>query len=261
MYSIERKTEIIKILEHDGKIDVNTLAERFHTSKETIRRDLKNLESQGVLKRTHGGAVSNRIQDGSPIQEYPLAIRKIQNHKEKQALCQQAVSYIKNGDIIFVDNSSTTMYLAQFIPAGLSVTFLTNSVKFLTEASQYDCSNKTLICLGGMFNPKNLSTYATDSLVNVKDYYPDKCFISCAGISQEHKLTDTSLYELNTKKHMIEASKEVFLLADHTKFDYDGQFFLSDFDSIQHIITDSQTDLNHYPYLHLDGLDLISVCD
>ena len=168
MYSIERKAEIIKFLEQDGTIEVSAMADYFDTSKETIRRDLKDLETQGILTRTHGGAVSthikNRANDG--IQEYPVAIRGIQNYALKQDICKYAVSFIEDGDTIFVDNSSTSMYLVQFLPAELHVTFITNSLKFLAEASKFDCSNKLFICLGGVFNPSNLSTYDTASLLS-----------------------------------------------------------------------------------------------
>lgn len=249
MYSIERKSEIIKFLEKDKKVEVNALAALFRTSKETIRRDLKDLEEQGILTRTHGGAVLRQTQNTADIQEYPLAVRGIQNYREKQEICKKAVSFIGNGDTIFVDNSSTTMYLIQFLPANLHVTFITNSIKFLTEAAKYDCTNKIFMCLGGMYNPKNLSTFASTASLQTPEYYPDKCFISCAGISAGRMCTDTSLYEVGTKKRMIDASKEVFLLADHTKFDFEGQFFLTDFSCVSHIITDCKTDVQKYPYL------------
>lgn len=261
MYSIERKAEILKFLEQDGKIEVNILAEHFNTSKETIRRDLKDLEAQGALTRTHGGAVSIKLQNAqtdTPIHEYPLEVRGIQNYTQKQEICKKAVSFIEDGDTVFVDNSSTTMYLAQFLPPELHVTFITNSVKFLAEASRFDCTNKLFICLGGLFNPKNLSTYDNASMTG-SDYYPDKCFISCAGISSERMLTDTSIHEVSTKKYMIDASKEVFLLADHSKFDNNGQFFLTDFDSIHYIITDSETPSDSYTFLDGTKIQVVSV--
>lgn len=260
MYSIERKAEIIKFLEQDGTIEVSAMADYFDTSKETIRRDLKDLEAQGILTRTHGGAVSthikNRANDG--IQEYPVAIRGIQNYASKQDICKYAVSFIEDGDTIFVDNSSTSMYLVQFLPAELHVTFITNSLKFLAEASKFDCSNKLFICLGGVFNPSNLSTYDTASLLSGNEYYPDKCFISCAGISQERMFTDTSIHEISTKKYMIDAAKEVFLLADHTKFDTNGQFFLADFNSVNCIITDSEADRESLEFLENAGIKICS---
>ena len=245
MYSIERKAEIIKFLEQDGTIEVSAMADYFDTSKETIRRDLKDLEAQGILTRTHGGAVSthikNRANDG--IQEYPVAIRGIQNYALKQDICKYAVSF---------------MYLVQFLPVELHVTFITNSLKFLAEASKFDCSNKLFICLGGVFNPSNLSTYDTASLLSGNEYYPDKCFISCAGISQERMFTDTSIHEISTKKYMIDAAKEVFLLADHTKFDTNGQFFLADFNSVNCIITDSEADRESLEFLENAGIKICS---
>ena len=153
------------------------------------------------------------------------------------------------------------MYLVQFLPVELHVTFITNSLKFLAEASKFDCSNKLFICLGAVFNPSNLSTYDTASLLSGNEYYPDKCFISCAGIGRNYFrycVPDRPLHEISTKKYMIDAAKEVFLLADHTKLDTNGQFFLADFNSVNCIITDSEADRESLEFLENAGIKNLS---
>ena len=261
MYNIERKSEIINLLETHKNVNVSELAAQFQTSKETVRRDLRELEREGVLIRTHGGAMPVETKASSPVMQdkYPVSVRGIRRFQEKQAICKLAASYIQPEDTIFVDNSSTTAYLAQYVPANIQVTFITNSIQFLLEAAKLNNQNHMYICLGGIFKSSNLSIYGNMSLDNAKVYYPNKAFLSCSGISANRMITDSSIQELETKKLMIELSNQVFLLADHSKFEKDGQIFLSSFNNIDYIITDSETDKNSCSYLAGYGVELITV--
>lgn len=246
MYSEERKAAIIKYLERDGKVSVAGMADLFSASRETIRRDLRDLEEKGVLSRTHGGAIPRKTKDeisGSVITEYPESVRGIRNSQEKERLCKEVASRIKDGDIVYIDNSTTCLYVVPNIPSKLHVTIMTNSLRILTEAVQYDYSNKTFFCLGGSFNPRNLSTYNNSLLP--KDnlgFYPDKCILSCTGISNDRMITDGSIFEVATKHKYMESSTEVYLLADHTKIGKDGQFYLDDGSEVDYLITDEPVD-------------------
>lgn len=242
LYSIERQAEIVNLLEKSGRVDVNSLAEKFGTSRETIRRDLSELEKSGATRRTHGGAVlSSPSTAVKPSEEFPITIRGIQRFQEKNQICKCAAAFIEDGDTIFVDNSSTTMYLTKYISPELHVTIITNSIKILLEASANVNPNHVLICLGGMFNPNNLSVYGSGSLKNAEIYYPNKAFLSCAGIGTQNILADSSIYEIDTKRMMIERAPKVFLLADYTKFKKNSQIFLCKTSDLDYLITDDKT--------------------
>lgn len=258
MYNIERKSEIINLLETNKNVNVAELAKMFETSKETIRRDLRELEQEGALVRTHGGAmpIVTKTNSSSMQDEYPVNVRGIRNFHEKQSICKLAASYIQPEDTVFVDNSSTTAYLAQYVPANIPVTFITNSIQFLIEASKLNNQNHMYICLGGIFKSSNLSIYGNMSLDNAKNYYPNKAFLSCSGISANRMITDSSIQELETKKLMIELSNNVYILADHSKFEKDGQIFLSSFNNINHIITDQKMNIDNCHYLDNYGIKL-----
>lgn len=240
MYLIERKSELISILERNGKITTDEAAEHFGISRETARRDFRALEAEGVLQRTHGGAVLNSAGFGSS--EYPLAIREIQRHREKNEICKKAASFINDGDIVFADNSSTTQYLARYIPQNIQVTILTNSLGLLTEAVKRGCERHTYICLGGTFKIRNLSMHGSITESSIKGYYPDKLFMSCTGISLRNAiLTDGSMDEVESKKLMIKNADQVILLADHTKLDKNGQVHLCGFSDINLAVFDSES--------------------
>jgi DeoR/GlpR family transcriptional regulator of sugar metabolism len=113
------------------------------------------------------------------------------------------------------------------------------------------------ICLGGFFNGSNLSTYGNISQKNAADFFPNKSFMSCAGIHLPDQLTDSSYLEVYTKRLMIERSQEVFILADHTKFDRSGPVFLSNYSSINYLITDQKANPDHFAALENAGVKVI----
>jgi DeoR family fructose operon transcriptional repressor len=258
LFTIERKSEILKLMEQNGRAGVNELASLFHASRETIRRDLNDMEERGLLKRTHGGAVlEGALSATAP--EFPVNVREIQRFKEKDAICRSAASFIRNGDSIFVDNSSTCLYLIQYIPEDYQVTLLTNSIKLLIGSNESKHPNLMLICLGGLFNAGNLSTYGNIALKNAGDFYPNKAFMSCAGIQPPDQLTDSSILEVDTKRLMIERSQEVFILADYTKFGRSGPVFLARFESIDTVITDQKVNTEQFVPLEKAGVKIITV--
>lgn len=237
MYSIERQAQILSLLEAHGQVNVAELAVQLGASRETIRRDLAELEKSGVLRRTHGGAVSgNLLASGG---EYPLNIRGIRNFREKLDICRKAASLIEDGDLIFVDNSSTCVPLAGFIPEALHVTVLTNSISLIVEAAKSPRENHTYICLGGVFKPSNLSLHGSMALKNARDYFPSKAFMSCTGVNMEQGVfADGSINEVDTKRLMLERSEQGILLADHSKWERNGNVFLARFESVDAIVTD-----------------------
>lgn len=256
MYSIERKAEIIKILEKTGRVEVIELSKLFHTSKETIRRDMREMEADYLLKRTHGGAV--KYDQNSPTgDEFPVTVREIQHYQEKDDICRKAASFIQSGDSIFVDNSSTCLYLLKHIPANHQVTIITNSIKLLVESARNSNPNHIIVCLGGLFHGSNLSLYGNITLKNASEYYPNKAFMSCAGIHLPNEVVDSSLLEVDTKRLMIERSHEVFILADNCKFEKGGHVFLSNFNNIDWIITDHKTPVDQLVSLEKAGIKMV----
>ena len=227
----------ITVRSHDDTCRITVHELHFGISRETARRDLRNLEADGVLKRTHGGAVA--IHGGNEANEYPVAIREIHRFREKNEICRKAAAHISDGEVIFADNSSTTRYLAQHIPGDIGVTVLTNSLGMLIEAGRRGCEKHTYICLGGIFKSRNLSMYGSITENCIRDYYPDTVFLSCTGINTSNGiLTDGSMDEVEAKKMMIQNSKKVILLADNSKLEKEGQVFLCDIRDVDLIIFD-----------------------
>ncbi len=238
MLAYERKSKIIEYLEHNGKAEVNVLAELLGVVAETIRRDLRELETQGVLKRTHGGAVIGSQKE----KEYPVQVRVMKNAVEKDMLCRRAADFISEGDLIFVDNSSTLVNLIKHIDEDIQLTILTNSIKLLQEYTLYRKDNITMLCTGGVFNKANLSLSGALSDKFTREFFPNKAFISCHGVSDEYGFTDGNLHEVGFKREMINLADTVYFLIDRTKFGKLGPIRLGGLDICDVLITDAEPD-------------------
>lgn len=271
MYIEERQTKIISQLNRVGRIDVSELATLFSTSKETIRRDLNDLEKAGMLIRTHGGAILPNSQGENSVStlatqfktvnvsnETPVSERTIRHVEEKHAICKLAASYIKHDDTIFIDNSSTCIYLYQYIPADIRVTILTNSIQFLLECSKSLSPHHTIVCLGGIFKNTNLSIFGNTTIKNAQQYFPNKSFISCTGILSETQITDSGIQEIDIKKTLILSSQEVYLLADYSKFHQIGPVYLGSFADIDYLITDSNSDLTNLNFSKITKTQILT---
>lgn len=234
MLALERKSKIIEYLEENRAAEVNELASRLNVVPETIRRDLRDLEKQGFLTRTHGGAVLNTPKEA----DYPVSVRVMKNRTQKEQLCKEAARFIEDGDMIFIDNSSTLIHLIKYIPDTLNVTILTNSVWVLQEFAKLNKDNITMLCTGGIFNKSNMSLSGTVSGKISAHFFPAKAFVSCHGISTEHGFTDSNLLELDFKREIITVSAKVFFLLDHTKFGRLGPVRLGDISMCDVLITD-----------------------
>jgi DeoR family transcriptional regulator, fructose operon transcriptional repressor len=241
MFSIERQSLILELLEKEGKVEVNDLSLKFSTSKETIRRDLKEMESTGILKRMHGGAVSV-AQKRSEGYELPLMARGVQKYDEKQRICMAAAKLLEDGDTIFLDNSSTTMNLLRYVPRDIKITVLTNSIQIMLEAGKLNNDNIVVISFGGMFNIKNYSLVGMLSKNYAQNFYPDKAIMSCRGVDERSGMTDAGIQEIELKRDMLTRSKQFILLVDHSKFGLVGAVHLGGLNEINCVITDSKVD-------------------
>ncbi|MEY8439741.1 DeoR/GlpR family DNA-binding transcription regulator [Anaerotruncus colihominis] len=258
MYNIERKALIVSLLKKDSKVSVNQLAQMLEISKETVRRDLRELEQDGLIQRTHGGAVLET--SGGNTSEYPFKMREIQNYEEKAKICKAAAQLIEDGDTIFIDNSSTTISLIKNINPAYQVTVITNSIKLLIESVNVNNPNLVMISLGGIFRAKNLSL--TGILANewVHNFRPNKAFLSCRAIRPESGFIDGSIYEVDTKRAMIDNAQHVYVLADHSKFHEQGAVYLTDFSKVELVITDDGADEESLRMLGLRGVKTHVAC-
>lgn len=234
MFDIERRNKIISLLYDKRSLLVQDAADMFGVTRETIRRDLKLLESQGFIIRTHGGAVlSDDIKN-----EAPLNIREAINTAGKDTIGKCASKIINNGDTIILDASTSSLYVAKNIKSKKGLTVITNAERILLELSS--CKDITLISTGGILRPTSLSYVGRAAENAISSYHADKLFLSCKGFSPKFGLTDSSEQESEIRKTMIKCSEKVIFLCDRTKFERIGYVKTARIEDIDVMITDAE---------------------
>lgn len=210
----EREKSILEILLSEEKVYVRDLAERLYASEPSIRRDLKNLETHGLLKRIHGGAILPEPIVGND--HIPFAIREYEQADEKIIIAKKAAELVKDGDVLFLDASSSAFAVIPYLSTKTNLTIVTSSVKALEALSEHPTIK--VISTGGVLLPACLSLVGHDALRMLDDINANIAFISCRGVSPDGILTDTSVEENIVRKKMIEKSERQYALCTSEKF-------------------------------------------
>ncbi|MBP2660385.1 MAG: DeoR family transcriptional regulator [Firmicutes bacterium] len=231
----KKRLDLIKqIITNDKKVFVSKLSEKFNVTEETIRKDLQKLELDGVVTRTHGGAVLNFEKTAEGINFYK---RMGINAEAKTDIAIKAASCIKNRLTIGVDSSSTAMGVVKLIKDRQEVTILTNSAEALRELAQ---SNLKVLSTGGFLNKSSLSLQGPVAKNTMKSYHADVALISCKGMDKDKGIFDSDEAEVELKQLLIQQASMVILLVDHTKFDKTAFVKLMDFEEVDLLITDKE---------------------
>lgn len=227
----ERQNEILKILKEKKFATVLYLAQNLYSSAPTIRRDLKYLEDKGFVKRSHGGAMITD-ENSTPI---PIDFRNQTHSSQKIQICKKASSLIKENFVIFIDCSTTTLHLADFIPENLNITVVTNS--FLLCALLNEKKIKTY-CTGGLLVPQSKGFVGKRAEKFLEDFCADICFFSSFALSDDGKITDYSDNETSLRKTMLKNSKTKVFMCDVSKVSKISSFNVSNLDSVDYVVTD-----------------------
>ncbi len=231
MLAVTRKQKIKEIILEKKSATVAELVETFSVTDETIRRDLKALEQEGVLMRSYGGAF---IQSGVENQ-VDVNIRATVYVKEKTQIANQCKNLIFNGDTIFLDNSTTALHVAKAV-ADMRLTVLTNSLSIANHLKNH--SNIRLILIGGTYSLSEDAFYGLIACKSLEEYYVDKAFLSCRSLSIENGITESSDFWAQLRHTAISRSKSCYIVADFSKFDQTSFVRIASFDAVDGIITD-----------------------
>lgn len=209
----ERQQEIINILKISGGfVSVNSLCDTLFASESSIRRDLKALEKSGLIKRSYGGATL--INNYSNISTFNRRTRD--NISAKREIAEKAASLINEGDIIFLDQSSTAFYLANEIMNRTGLTVVTNNIEIMMLLSN---SGLKIISSGGYLSDENRNCLiGGDAEKTFEDIYADIMFFSVKCISEDGSVNDCAREEIIVRNAMLKNSAKRILLCDSTKF-------------------------------------------
>lgn len=225
---------MLRLLEEAGTLNVGELSDRFGVSVVTIRKDLDDLERQGRLQRTFGGAVfSHRSRFNESFLE------KINQHRlEKRAIAAAALEYIHDGDTIILDAGTTTLVLAQLLKEQVrSVFVITCSVSVALELSSagYD-----ILLLGGMVRNKSLALLGRETLSVIARYRADKAFLGSSGFTLEMGHATPNPDDALVKEALIRAANEAYVLVDSSKYGHHCLTSFARWDDVDLTITDGR---------------------
>ena len=208
----ERVKSILEILIEKKKVTVKDLSLRLFASESSIRRDLCSLEQQGLIKRTHGGAVL----DENALSEIkiPFLIRELEKSDEKIVIARKATELIPDHSVLFLDASTSAYSMIPFLTEKRDLLVITNGLKALTKLSE---NHIRCIGTGGDVIHSCLAFAGEDAHKTIERYNADFCFFSCRGLSADGMLTDISQAEDIVRQKMIEHSKASYMLCTSDK--------------------------------------------
>jgi DeoR/GlpR family transcriptional regulator of sugar metabolism len=229
-----RHEQILRLLSTQKTVTINALIDTLHTSIETIRRDLKDLEEQGLLKRVYGGATAVNATGAEPA----YARRAVLNLEEKKAIARKAAELVSDGDTLVLDLGTTTLEVARALTAK-NLTVLTNSLN-AAQVLVMEPSHKVYV-LGGLLRGVENALSGSLCLQGLNNFRVDKAIIGVGGISVKDGITDFHEAEAQARRLMIDISGQVIAVADFSKFGVAAFYKICALDHVNTLITDWNT--------------------
>jgi len=232
MWAHERHSRIVALLNERQRLTTEAIAAELSVSKETIRRDLIELELSGKLSRVHGGAIPQNI----PV-ESSYVEREVLHRPEKRAVARAAATLIRPGMSCFIDAGSTTLALAQALHGRSDIQIITNSVGIASDLA----SNPGLdvVLLGGRIAQEMPATYGDQTVAEIGRYFLDLAIISPVGIDARAGAMDYLWHEAAVARAMLEHARERIIIADCSKLGRTSRMQICAASAIDVLVTDA----------------------
>lgn len=244
MLTTTRHAHILNSLRTDGQVTVEELADQFGVSASTIRRDLKTLSTDGLLRRVRGGG-------SIEPDRVPFVDVQQQQPEEKTRIAAVAAGLVHDGDIVLLDIGTTTALLARAL-RGRRITVVTSSLAVVDQLREDDAVE--LIVLGGAVRKNYNSMVGTLTEQALAQIRATVCFLGTSGIRADGTIMDTTGMEVPVKRAMIESSQRVVVLADATKLPGIGLLSVCGPEDLDVVITDAASEAE--PMLALRDADV-----
>lgn len=247
---LERQRAVSEMVMAEGAVRIDQLAQRFGTSQMTVHRDLDELESRGLLRKSRGvaTALSSSLVESSDV------YRTSQQREEKKDIARTALDFVEPGQAVFLDDSTTVLQLARLLPTRTPLTVITNVLTILEELK--GTRGISLVALGGAYYnwcSAFMGGMTTDA---VKRLRADVYIMSTAAITD-----DTCFFQsqetVNVKRSMFDSAAKRILLADHTKFEKRALYALAPLEEFDAVIVDGKTDREHIHRLEAKGVQVV----
>lgn len=232
MIAAQRRARIVDLVNRRGILSVAELARVVGASLMSIRRDLTLLDAQGLLRRTHGGAVALAAPP-----DVPLRRRERLELQAKAAIGRAAAALVRDGETILLDAGTTLLAMARSLRAHPHLTVVTNSVQVLAEL--WNRPGLRVVALGGVARAASGSITGPLAEKTLEEIRVDRAFLGATGITPRWEVSNSDLDLAALQRRILSAARESHLLADHTKFGRTGLAIVSPLKVFSSVITDA----------------------
>jgi len=236
MYTEERQQAVADRVARNGRVEASQLVEDFEVTSETIRRDLVALERRGVLRRTHGGAISVHRLGFEPMPPTRAAVMV----EEKERIARAALDELPAEGAVLLDAGTTTSKLAELLPEDRNLMVVAGSLPIINALARK--SNVTVLVLGGRLRMASLSTVDAWTMEALAEIRVDVAFMGTNGITSDYGMTTSDQAEASVKRAMIACAHRIVLLADHTKVGTEYFHRFGELSSVDVLISDRGLD-------------------
>src|SRR5512146_293009 len=247
----QRRDRIQEYLAINRIARTSDLCDILEASEATVRRDLEWLEQEGLLERTHGGAIiSQRV-----VLEPGYQQRAQTNPEEKRNIGALAASLIEKDDIVFINSGTTTTQVIRQTRGDPSISIFTNNLSGAFEVGE---PGFQYYVVGGEFQPRSNSLAGRFAMENLGQVYATKCIFGVDGMSARHGCTVTSNAEAEVIRQMVRHTKgEIIVVADHSKWGAVSNFQIATLDEITRLVTDAAFDRSAFESLEAYGVEIL----
>jgi DeoR/GlpR family transcriptional regulator of sugar metabolism len=234
MTKSERKTELLRLLREHESLPLEELARNVQVSLSTLRRDLDELASEGLVRRKFG-CVSFAIPPG---EEMPFTLRETVCQEEKQRIARATLELVKNGESVYISGGSTALEFARRLPGQRRLTVITNALR--VAAVLVDRPGIDLLILGGAVRADEQTMHGHLTEWGAQQLRADRMIYGSQAVSLKHGVTHSQVVEVNTDRAMASVVNQVILLMDHTKFEKVAPVLVLPISNIDMIVTGSE---------------------
>ncbi len=233
----ERQEVILAHVSDVRKVNMKSLSERLSVSTDTIRRDIKELADQGLLKATRGGAIAH-----SPI---PIHFRDREKYdvSGKQQIALKAIAELQDGQVVLFDGGTSTLAIAMNLPKELRITVVTNSFPVVNVLE--DHPNVEVIFAGGRLIKPGFNTSGPETMKAFENISADICFLSIYSIHAEVGISSRDYEDALMKKAMVKNARRVIGLATLNKINTAEAFFICPATDLDLLLTDASDAHEH----------------
>lgn len=250
---LERRERLLQYLETHQRVTVNEICEQFLVSPATARRDLELLEQEGHVRRFHGGALA--LKSAPP--ERPFAERSSEQAEEKQRIGRAAAALVEDGDTLFLGSGTTVLEVAQNLLHHRNLSVVTNSLLVMNMLAHVP--GISLVALGGVLRSSEQSFIGHLTELALNELHVSKVIMGIRAIDLDAGITNDYLAETQTDRKILSISRELILVADHTKCERISSVSLAPLSIVHTFVTDNQTPSHFTAALREQGIRVLAV--